>query len=296
MFKIAWSEYKDIMKDIERVLEGIKKLPPFPLVAIKVAHMATDENVSMHEIAAIIKYDPAITANVLRWCNSPYFGLRRKVTSLKEALVYLGGKHLLKVIMLSSCSTYLKRPVIGYKLEGGELWRHSVACAIMSQILAKKLKEDDAVVFTGGLLHDIGKLVLSEFVKEAFDEIIRMVRGGYDFLTAEKKIIGMDHAELGGKIGKKWEFPEEIIKIIAYHHQPEEINDVYVSIVHLADVSVLMLGIGAGADGLAYQGKKEAYELLGLEESDLMVCMTELWTELGKVEEILRLKGNSHGI
>ncbi|MDL1957102.1 MAG: HDOD domain-containing protein [Candidatus Desulfofervidus auxilii] len=284
------------MKKIEKILDNIKRLPPFPLVALKIMHIAMDEEVSVQEIVEIIQYDPSITANVLRWCNSPYFGLRRKITSMKEALVYLGSKHLLEIVMLSSCAPYLEKSVAGYELAQGELWRHSVACAIMSQILAKKIKEDDAVVFTGGLLHDIGKIVLSEFVKDTFDKIIQLVKKGYDFLSAEKEIIGMDHAELGGRIGEKWGFPEEITKIITYHHQPEEINDVHVSLVHLADVGVLMLGIGAGADGLAYQGKKEAYELLGLRETDLMACMAELWVNLEKVENIVNFKGKNHGI
>jgi len=284
------------MKKIEKILDNIKRLPPFPLVALKIMHIAMDEEASVQEIVEIIQYDPSITANVLRWCNSPYFGLRRKITSIKEALVYLGSKHLLEIVMLSSCAPYLEKSVAGYELAQGELWRHSVACAIMSQILAKKIKEDDAVVFTGGLLHDIGKIVLSEFVKDTFDKIIQLVKKGYDFLSAEKEIIGMDHAELGGRIGEKWGFPEEITKIITYHHQPEEINDVHVSLVHLADVSVLMLGRGAGADGLAYQGKKEAYELLGLRETDLMACMAELWVNLEKVENIVNFKGENHGI
>ena len=273
---------------VERIINSIDRLSPFPLVAMKVISMARDENISMKEIAKVVQYEPSITANVLKWCNSPFFGLRRKITSIHEALVYLGAKHLIEIVILSSCAPYLDKNVVGYGLEQGELWRHSVACAILSQILAKKVGyQEKTLLFTGGLLHDIGKIVLSEFVKEALLKIRILIARGKDFLEAEREVLGMDHAELGAKIGEKWNFPEEILRVIAYHHRPEETKDPAVALVHIADVGVLMLGIGAGVDGLAYKAKDEAYKLLGLKEKDLMSCMADLWAELEKIEETI---------
>ena len=273
---------------VERIINFIDRLPPFPFVAMKIISMARDENISMKEIAEVVQHDPSITANVLKWCNSPFFGLRRKVTSIHEALVYLGIKYLIEIVMLSSCASYLDKKLVGYELEQGELWHHSVACAILSQILAEKVGyQEKTLLFTGGLLHDIGKIVLGEFVKEALLKIKMLIARGKDFLEAEREVLGMDHAELGAKIGEKWNFPEEILRLIAYHHRPKETKDPAVALVHIADAGVLMLGIGAGMDGLAYKAKDEAYKLLGLKEKDLMSCMGDLWAELVEIEETI---------
>jgi len=279
------------VQKIHQILNSIDRLPPFPFVALKVVAMARDENTSLTEIAKVVELDPSITANVLKWCNSPYFALRRKVTSIEDALVYLGAKHLIEIVMMSSCEPYLRGNVEGYDLKEGELWRHSISCAILAQLLAKKTGyARETLLFTGGLLHDIGKIVLAKFVKDAFIEINKLIADGKDFLEAEKEVLGMDHAVLGGRIGKKWNFPEEIVNIIAFHHKPELIEDPAVAFVHLADAGTLMLGIGAGVDGLAYRAKEEAYKLLGLKERDLMACMADLWAELEKIEEIVSFK------
>ncbi len=274
---------------IEKIISTVERLPPFPLVALKVVAMARDENVSIKQIAEIVQYDPSITANVLKWCNSPYFGLRQKVTSIKQALVYLGGKNLVEIVMMSSCKPYLDKKVVGYELEKGELWRHSVGCALLAQILAEKASCGDkkTILFTGGLLHDIGKLVLSEFVEDAVVQIKGLIEEGKDFLEAERKVLGMDHAEIGAKMAERWNFPEELIQIIRFHHQPELIKDPATALIHLADVGVLMLGIGAGLYGLAYKAKNGAYKMLGLKERDLMSCMAELGAQLQRIEALV---------
>ncbi len=279
------------VKFLGKILSSIDRLPPFPMVALKVVQMARDENVSMKEIARVVELDPSITANVLKWCNSPYFGLTRKITSVQEALVYLGGKNLIEVVLMSSCEPYLKGKVEGYELDEGELWRHSVGCAILAQLLGRKAGfKDETLLFTGGLLHDIGKIVLAAFIKDAYLKIKELIAAGKDFLEAEREIVGIDHARLGARIGQKWKFPEEIINIIAFHHRPEMINKPAVALVHLADAGTLMLGVGAGVDGLAYRASPKAYRMVGLKEKDLMACMADLWEELDKIEEMIGLK------
>jgi len=280
------------MKDVQEIINSVEKLPPFPQVALRVMEMVQDEDVSFGKIAEVVQYDQAITANVLRVCNSPFFGLRRKISSVKEALVYMGQKYFMEVVVGMASSQYFRQGQEGYDLAQGELWRHSVACAIASRLLSRKLgRPEDQLLFTTALLHDIGKVVLSHFVAEAFDEIRRRVEKGLSFLEAEEAVVGIDHATLGGKIAKRWAFPEEMTRAIVLHHRPELApeDDAITPLIYLADLLCLQMGIGTGADGLLYRAKEEVLRKFDLRERDLLEVMGELPAEMERAAEMIKL-------
>jgi len=276
------------MKDLRIITKDIKELPPLPEVAQKVFSLLNDPKSNVQDLVKVIQLDQAMTANILKLCNSAYFGLKRKISSLQEALVLLGQKNLHEIIMTDNSGKYYQRAGAGYSLGKGELWRHSVACALLSQILVRKTGlPEDPFLFTAALLHDIGKVILSTYVKTEYDQIIRLVKEQqYPFLQAEKEIIGIDHAELGGRIAEEWNFPGALVEAIAQHHTPDTEN--YIScIVHLCNLMTIMMGIGTGY-GLADYGKDAVMKKLGLKERHLESCMVELWHELQKAEDLLK--------
>jgi len=281
------------MKKVNEIIESIQSLPPFPQAAQRTMEAMEDPDCSVRDLVQIIQYDQAITADVLRICNSAYFGAKAHITSLQQAISYLGQKKLMSVILTSSSLKYFSKKTPGYDLKKGELWRHSVACALLSQILARMTNDKNHhALFTTGLLHDIGKLVLSTFVKEELNDIQKLVKQeGYSFLEAEKEILGMTHAEVGGKIASQWNFPQEITNAIAYHHKPEKFDprDSLVPIIHLADMGCLLLGIGVGTDGLMYRGYHEVLLKLGLKEKNLEAALSNLHEDMIKAEEITRV-------
>ena len=225
---------------------------------------------------------------MLRLCNSAYFGLSRKVASLNDAMLCLGTVKVLQLVMSVHTTGLLSKEQIGYGLDPGMLWKHSVAVALTCSNVAQRLKMTNAgLLFTAGLLHDIGKVVLNEYVAEEFSEIVRLVaEQDLSFLEAEHQILGFSHEEIGGKIAESWQLPEAITKCIRYHHDPDKPDppDILVDTVYLANSLCLILGIGLGADGLAYRADETVMERYQLQEADLELIGVQMTTELKRVE------------
>ncbi|RPJ05192.1 MAG: HDOD domain-containing protein [Deltaproteobacteria bacterium] len=287
------------MNLVEEALHSVTRLPPFPLVVQQALRLIDDPRASAQEVVDVIQYDQAITANVLKLCNSAYFGLRRTVHSLREALVMIGFSQLLEVILGQESGRFFKGACRGYDLEEGELWRHSVACALLSRIIPKRLNRPATPAgFTAALLHDIGKVILSQYVKDYFGEIRQLMEGrSCSFVEAEKEVLGIDHAELGGKIAEQWQFPDSIVLAIRRHHAPLSAgdSDEIVHLVFLCDLVSLITGIGGGADGLSYHAHGEVVRRYGLEEKDIERFIVELNDQFQEVEDLLDLK-ESKGI
>lgn len=280
----------------DQLLKSVNNLPAFPATIHRVSQVVSDSDFSVDDLVNIIKYDQCITANVLRMCNSPYFGIRYQISSLREAVIYLGRTNILQIVYTAGTSRFYKR-IKGYYWGAAKLWEHSVGVALMSQILAKKIYGcEDPGFFTAGLLHDIGKVVLGEFVHESFQEIMNLVsKRGYSFLEAEQEIIGTNHAALGGEIASLWSFPQEIRDAITYHHRPdlmEKGEDSIPWIIYLADQACMMMGIGGGVDSLAYRGLKEVINKFDLCQRDFEKSIVLLLKDLDKAKDLLDLVEN----
>ncbi|MEW6387520.1 MAG: HDOD domain-containing protein [Thermodesulfobacteriota bacterium] len=274
------------MSLVPQILKSLKNLPPFPMVAQKALLLLNKPEVSIQELIEVVKFDPSTTANILRISNSAYFGLRREIHSLHQALLLLGTQELLKIIIASGATRLFASAAPGYFPERHGLWRHSVSCGLMVDLLARELSlADQATGFTAGLLHDIGKVVLSLYVDQKFTEIMTLVEEkGMSFQAAEKEILGMDHAEMGGEMARIWDFPDRLRLVITYHHldRPEAYTDDLVLLVNLADLLVIMFGQDVGADGLAYPGYPEVLKHFHLRERDLqkvLMLFGSAWTD-----------------
>ncbi len=164
------------MNNIKDIIERVDSVRPLPDTALKLMNVISDPRSTLDNIVDTIKYDQVVTGQVLKLCNSSFFGLSRKVTSLDDAMLYLGTVKVLQLVMSVHTNNMLSSEQRGYGLEPGVLWKHSVAVALASSLFAQRLRLPDAnLVFTAGLLHDIGKVILNEYVAEDFAEIIRRV-------------------------------------------------------------------------------------------------------------------------
>jgi putative nucleotidyltransferase with HDIG domain len=280
------------MKINKRILKSIKTLPPFPVTIQKVMALAGDPDSSLTELAAVIRLDQAITANILRICNSAYFGLRRPVDNVNDAIMHMGRKNVLRAVVAAGLSRYF-RSTRGYDMKGGDLWEHAVAVALMSQICAARIsRPDDPRLFTAGVLHDIGKMVMGEFVHEAWQKIQELTeRQKYSFLEAEQEVLGVNHAELGGEIALIWKFPDEILKAIAFHHRPDLLadGDAVPWIVYLSNQVCHVMGIGVGTDALAYRAVGDVAGRFGLKQRDLEDMMAQLHKGLQEARELVSI-------
>jgi putative nucleotidyltransferase with HDIG domain len=282
------------MTDVKDIVGHIDRLEPIPPIACQIMALAENPGSSLYEIAELILNDPAITANLLKTCNSAYFGLNRKVDSVRDAIGFIGLDYIVQLVMLSSVSQNFKTQPSGYGLGEGELWRHAVTSAHVAKILATKFgrSQHKHLIYTAALLKDIGKLILGRFVAFSFEEINILVNSkGFSFNEAEKKIIGMNHEELGAMVGKKWRFSDKLIYIIRHHHLSNESarEDLDTSLVYLADIICMMMGICTGADGLCYRFYSDVLKRLGLTEKELQAIIAETSENQQNIDYLLNL-------
>ncbi len=279
------------MSAIKEMLKEIKLLKPMPQVATQIMKIVEDPNSDMSDVADLVMYDPSLTANLLKLCNSALFGLTRKVDSVKEAISMMGLNQIVDLVMIKGGADNLKKGQKGYGLNDGELWQHAVSSALIAKDLAiKKESENKNMIFTAALLKDIGKVILDQYVGGSLKKINSLVQNGdCSFGEAEKKVIGISHAELGGIVAKMWEFSPKMIFMITHHHLPNKSarEDPDTSIIYLADTVCMMMGIGGGADGLAYRFHRDVLDDMGINQVDLQEIIAGFSEKMQKVEDLI---------
>ena len=275
---------------LEKVLASAEKLPPFPDVVGKVMPLI-QRMAPVNDIEAVIKFDQAITARVLTMSQSPYYTRRQPVRSLRDAIVCLGQRQLVQVITLACSARYFRSDGSGYDLREGELWQHSVAVALMAELVAQKAgRENIFAVYTAALLHDIGKTLLSLYVKDYFDSILPLIqKEKLPFVDAERQVLGIDHQELGATIARRWRFPPEVAAAIGYHHYPSEAKEhrEVAATVYVANRMVSAMGIGCGVDGFLQPNQDEVFVELGLTTRMVEQFMANLLIALDETKSFL---------
>ncbi len=257
------------MKPRNKILAKVRSVPSIPSVVVKLRKFLRDPDVSFDELAKVIEYDPGLTVNLLQLANSAYFGWSGKIKTVKEAITRLGTNRIFQMVLCMSVAPMVRKPIKGYDMESNGLWKHSIATAICSEQLARmKNIPDSEEVFTAGLLHDMGKILLGTFV-EIDDEPIKDLVNleGLSFNEAERRILGIDHAEAAAELLQYWKLPESVVAAARWHHNPEaapQKNRNIVDLIHVADILCIRMGWGIGTDGPLYRLDKDAQERLGI--------------------------------
>lgn len=281
------------MNLVKEILAKVEHLPAIPGVVQQVLAEASSPDFSYQRLMEIIQVDPAITAHVLRICNSPYYGLRQKISSLKQALTLLGINNIVDIVLTSEVVTFFRAPQDGYALNQGDLWRHCLATALLAQSMGEEQRfSEPATLFTAALLHDVGKLILSQYVGDKFEKIQDLVRQkGLSFVEAERRVLGVDHAVLGGYVAKHWNFPDSIVRAIALHHDPNRArsDSELTRLVALANLVVVSVGVGGGADGLAAPVAPGLLEKMGLAGKALDHWVLRVKDVLDQAEDMLSM-------
>ncbi|HOB90635.1 MAG: HDOD domain-containing protein [Bacillota bacterium] len=279
---------EQMMNDIFR---RVGDLPPLPAVAAKVLEILKDPDADLTALVSIIEKDQALTAKILRVSNSAYYGLVRRISTVKDAVVTLGFNNMRNQVLALSAYSLMQGPASGYALEAGSLWDHSLCTGLCAEHLAdtlgyKSIKDE---VFIGGLLHDIGKTILSYYVSARFSNILERVdQLGQTFVEAERAELGFDHAEVGARVALRWNLPESLVSMIGDHHKPDlkSVNAARVCLVHVADAIASMLGVGIGVDALEKRLREEAAQLIGLTDHAVQDAMAYM-SDLGDLREYI---------
>lgn len=261
------------------IFKYTQKLPSLPQTTLQALQILDDPDYKVKALADVIGLDQTLSARILQWANSPFYGLRYKVSTIDKAILALGTVEVRDLLLTVSVSEMLNRKMPGYGMERSALWNHSIAVAAGAKWLARLFKYRRAdQVFIAGLLHDIGKLVLDELLsyeKTWQEEWLQLQQQGASFIDLERWLTGMDHAQLGGRIAEEWQLPAVLVEAIRYHHEPTlaTVDPPVTEWVHLADAAALMAGIGLGSDGLAYAVSEDAVAHFDLSAEDFEEMM-----------------------
>jgi len=227
---------------ILKKLDRIDNLPTLPALALEVNKRLLDYDTSIHKLAQVIEKDQSIAARLLKLSNSSFYGFRRRISNVPNAVVLLGFNTIRNVVISVSVIKAFSGPKTMDGMDIADFWRHSVAVAMVSKSLGEQLNlpsADDC--FLAGLLHDIGKIVLSQFFEDLFKKIwLSASNADISFYEAEKKEDSLDHAFIGGHLAKKWQLPIGLVDSIKYHHNLSEsaANPELLTIVHTANIIV----------------------------------------------------------
>jgi len=256
---------------IDELIQQVGELPPMPQAAQKAMALIRDPNSSMAKIARILALDPVMTSLVLRWANSAYYSLAHPIATVDQAVVYLGQNTIQSLVLAASVSSLLNRPVPGYDLGRGDLWKHSVGVAAAARLAISWRRRDQAEeAYHAGLLCDIGKLAFEILLRNM--QLDRIEAEDLTFTEIETKYFGVDHGALGAELARRWNLPEELQAAIAHHHHPAEAGEhiLLASAVHIGDTILMMMGIGIGKDGLKYRVDPAALEALQADENRVL--------------------------
>lgn len=210
--------------DHAEILKLVEKMPAFPQAVTRVLDLTSRAECSPKELVKVIERDPIMTVKVLKLVNSAYYGLSKPIKSINHAVVYVGF-NTIKNLSLTIAAIGMLPKKNEIRFDMNEFLMHSLGVAGVSKILANKLgirDKDTPDYYVAGLLHDFGKVVLTQFKPQEFRQALDMAAdGNMPLFEAEQEIFGIDHAEIGGLLAESWKLPEALVDCIRNHHKPE---------------------------------------------------------------------------
>lgn len=262
-----------MLERAEILVGAVDDLPTIPIVATKVLQLLDNPDVSVEEIADMMLSDQVMTARVMKLINSPVYKPTQEITSLKRALVYLGLRHVRELALTTSVINAFDGT--SGALELNAFWEHSFGVGMVSKIIAQKIGYQDLEkAYISGIIHDLGEVFLSNFLREPFMEVLEHARlHPVKLVDVEAELLGTTHCEIGLCMARKWNFPDSYCEVIAFHHNPGEatIDPVLCAIVNLSDLfcTVRELNYG-GREWISFNlSEEEAWSILKNESPKL---------------------------
>ncbi len=278
------------MLNLDSFLDSVDYLPPAPGNLNRLIELLHRGDVDVDAVVGLIQYDPALTAQIMRLCNSAYFGARGPVADLREATARLGFSEIFQLVTALSTAALMRPQQRGYGIEAGELWKHSITAALIGKLVATDRDDNASLVFTACILHDLGKVVLSRSLERQYHEVLaESKRCQTPMLTVEQHILGFDHAEVGGRLLERWNFPPELALAVRFHHDPAQApaHRRMAAYACLANLIACFMGHGCGHQTLALRGRAEALDLLGVSGEDIPRWMIRAFDALRDTQALL---------
>jgi len=278
----------------DEILNKTKHIPPLSESAEKLIQMMGNPNHDVQNVLRIVQTDSALTTKVLTVVNSAAFALTEPITSISRAVSYLGDKKILGIALEFCVNDLFQKPLEGYEGKQGALWEHNLCVAIASKEIACFSKKETSpdLAYTGGILHDIGKSILSDYLKGTAAECITDISEGNvpDYIAAEEKRLGTNHCIVGSDMAKAWNLPSPLSDIIRHHHHPVDAD---ISIrglvytVHLGDIIAMTISSDTESDVLQYRLDSNYIEFIDISPDTLSKIILKVEDEFNKTKTLL---------
>jgi putative nucleotidyltransferase with HDIG domain len=221
------------MKDkLDKMMKDIEKMPSLPVTVTKVLEIANNMDSTAKDLNKVISLDPVLTGKVLQLVNSAYFGTTEKINSIVKAIIML-GINTIKNLALSSAilpivhSYFTFKKQYFFNMEG--YWKHCIGVGVTSKLIAREAGINPRLLeeyFIAGIVHDIGKLVMSFHYPDDYLKAVRMSDSGeFPIKECEEEIFGISHCDIGYELAKKWKLTDELKDVILYHHNPKDVEN-----------------------------------------------------------------------
>lgn len=281
-------------KDLVTVVEQISTIPTLPTVLERITHLLQNPQTSADEIGKAITTDQSLASKVLKLVNSAFYGFPGRISTITHAVVILGFSTIKNIVLTASILDVFRKAddtVEGFDME--EFWRHSIACGAAAQALARivdNTRREEC--FLGGLLHDLGKIIMCQYLPREFASIVNRVQT-HDMLfhDSERFLYGSTHQEVGGLLAGNWNLPKTLQLAVKFHHAPEHGGDqaVITSVVHAADIFVRALDYGNGGDDKIPKMSDFAWKKLGLDRVSMQPLLKQISDEMDRATVFLQI-------
>ena len=206
---------------LKKIISRIEEIPTLPIVSQKILDVMSDPDASYKDIVNVVEYDQALALKILKVANSSFYGSINKISSLEHAMVKLGMNEIKSIILGISVHNFFSGDGKGL-FDIDKFWTHSIVCSQVSKYLGNYFRlKNNNMLFLGGLIHDMGKVVIHQYFNDEFLSIIEYINTNHSgFSEAEKAVIVTTHYQIAAKLLNQWKFPKEVIMNVLYHHAP----------------------------------------------------------------------------
>ncbi len=264
------------------------QLPETPEIIIEFSEVADDPRSSANDIAEVISRSPSLASQLLKVANSAFYGFVSKIDTISRALTLIGIKEIRSLIM-GIVIMRLFHSISKELVDMSSFLRHSLACGILSRILAaqKRLPHTERL-FMAGLLHDLGRLAWYHYFPEQAKLILLMARKtGLSLYDLEKECLGISHEQIAGYLLQKWHLPASLASIIVHHHTPSRSTaPVEAAIVHMADLAINTIGLGHSGEHIIARFESNTWDRLQIAPVVLKTAIEQTMEQVDIMETI----------
>jgi len=278
---------------VDKAVASIGDIATLPEITIRIIELVEDPKSTARDLHEIIKNDPALSVKVLKVVNSAFYGLPGQVASVDRAIILLGLSAVKNIAIAASIARLFKGRRISERFSASDLWKHSVAVAVVAHDIAKALPHPvmPDEVFVAGLIHDIGTMVERQAYPDEFAEVItRCSAGEATLIECEQQVIGADHQAFGVGLTTKWKFPRHLRAAVGFHHNPEalsvELRNI-ATLIRVADVICCQEQVGFYLSAQNDVLTEEMFDLLHVTSAQIESIRTALHDKLDDAEATL---------